>query len=452
METNKLKLLIVDDEVDALNALKMGLEGNGYQIATATSRKEALNYLKTSDADIVVTDLKLKDGSGLDILGYARENYPGTSVIIITAYGSVESAVEAIRGGAYDYLVKPFRFADLRRILSRLSETIKLRRENERLRQFLKLEPGFPQLVGVSSRFKQIQEFIKQIAPSRTTVLITGETGTGKEVAASAIHFYSPRADKPFVKINCGAIPENLLEAELFGYERGAFTGAVKQKKGKIELAHDGTLFLDEVGELTPAMQVKLLRVLQNGEFERLGALTTQKADVRFVAATNINLEERVENGTFREDLYYRLNVITIHMPALRERTDDIPFLVQHFIEKYNRINNKNIQGIEPDALKQMMRYSWRGNIRELENMIERAVVLCQDDFLKLHHLPVLAAGLEDTQRSIVVSVGMSFSEIEKTAIQKTLQYFNYDKQKAAKTLEIGLATLYRKIKEYNLE
>ncbi len=449
---NDLKILIVDDEIDTLQALKIGLEETGGQIAATPTRNEAIDLLKRDRIDIVITDLRLKDGSGLEILEFIQENNWQIPVIIITAYGSVESAIEAIRGGAYDYIVKPFRLGDLKRILSRLKEMILLRRENEQLRQRLKLEPETAQLIGVHPRFKQILEFIRQIAPSRSTVLITGETGTGKEVAAVSIHKMSPRFNKPFVKINCGAIPENLLEAELFGYERGAFTGAVKQKKGKIETADGGSLFLDEIGELTLPMQVKLLRVLQNGEFERLGSTTPRKADVRFIAATNIDLEERVRSGKFRDDLFYRLNVITIHMPALRERQDDIPYLAQHFIEKFNKLNEKQVQAIDPEVLKKMMLYPWRGNIRELENMIERAVVLCQNDSLKLHHFPVLASGLEDMQQDIPVQVGMSLAEIEKAAIQRTLQHNGFDKQKTARQLQIGLATLYRKIKEYGLE
>lgn len=448
----EIKILIVDDEVDTLDALQMGLKTNGYQIFTAADRQEALKVLRTEAVDIVVTDLKLGDGSGLDILKKAQERYPDIPVIIITAHGTVDTAVQALREGAVDYVQKPFRMGDLKRLINRLGETITLRRENKRLRQMLKSDAPLSHLVGYTRRFKQIVEFIKQIAPSRSTVLITGETGTGKEVAAEAIHNLSSRSGQPLVKINCGAIPENLLEAELFGYERGAFTGAVRQKRGKIEVAHGGTLFLDEVGELNPTQQVKLLRVLQNGELERLGGTTVILADVRIIAATNVNLEERVARGAFREDLFYRLNVIMLEMPPLRERLEDMPYLAQHFIEKYNRLNNKKVQGIDPQVLKQMMRYPWKGNIRELENMIERAVVLCQGDLLESQHFPVLTAGIGDPHKNISAEVGMSLPEIEKNVIQKTLFYYNYNKSRAAQTLQIGLATLYRKIKQYGLE
>jgi len=449
---DKIKILIVDDEIDTLKALETGLQEESLAIKTTPSSLEAINLLKAEEIDAVITDLKLKDGSGLDILNFINENSLMVAVIIITAYGSVESAVEAIRSGAYDYILKPFRFSDLKIILKRLTETITLKRENERLKLLLKREYGFPHLVGINTQFRRVLDLLKQIAPSRSTLIITGETGTGKEVAADFIHNFSPRSGKAMVKVNCGAIPETLLEAELFGYERGAFTGAVKQKKGKIETADGGTLFLDEIGELTPSMQVKLLRVLQSGEFERLGSTETLKVDLRLIVATNMDLDKLVEEGKFREDLYYRLNVIKIHIPPLRDRIDDIPFLVQHFIDKYNQINLKKIQGIQPDVLKIMMRYPWKGNIRELENMIERAVVLCQHEMLELYHFPLLASKIKIPPQGLNFNIGMSLSEIEHTFIQKTLHYFNDDKQKTAKVLQIGLATLYRKLKEYGIE
>jgi DNA-binding NtrC family response regulator len=448
----QLRVLIVDDEEDTVQALKMGLEDTGYLIKTTTKFNEAINIIRSEEIDVVVTDLKLKDGNGLEILNYIQENSLSISVIIITAYGSVESAVEAIRGGAYDYLVKPFRISELKKLLNRLNEMVLLRRENELLKERLRAVPEIPKLIGVNPKFKQLLDLVKQIAPSKSTVLIIGETGTGKEMIAQAIHGFSNRAGKPLVIINCGAIPETLLEAELFGYERGAFTGAVKQKKGKIEVADGGSIFLDEVSELTLGMQVKLLRVLQSGEFERIGSNTTLKADIRFIAATNTNLEEYVKSGKFREDLYYRLNVISIKMPPLRERLEDIPDLVQHFIDKFNKVNNKNVQGVDPDILKLMIQYNWHGNIRELENMIERAVVLCQENMLKLYHFPILAAGIKDAQKTLHLEVGMPLAEIEKMAISKTLQFYNYDKQKSARSLQIGLATLYRKIKDYKLD
>ncbi len=446
-----LRLLVVDDEVDTLKALEMGLQDQVTTLYSVTSYADAIQSLKSRPVDVVVTDLKLKDGNGLDLLNYVNEHQLPASVIIITAYGSVESAVEAIRSGAYDYIVKPFRFADLKRLLKRLDETISLRRENERLKKILNKEKEINQFVGMNFKFRQTVELMKQIAPSRSTVLITGETGTGKELAAEFIHAFSPRADKTLMKINCGAIPETLLEAEMFGYEKGAFTGAVKQHKGKIEAAEGGSLFLDEVGELTPPMQVKLLRVLQSNEFERLGSTATLKANVRFIAATNVDLESKVEAGNFRDDLYYRLNVIRVHLPSLRERLDDIPFLVQHFIEKYNRLNTKNIQGIKPGVIKLMSGYAWKGNIRELENMIERAVVLSQEDLLDVYHFPVLEAGLNDSQKNLNIEFGQTLAEVEKLVIERNLQYYKDDKQKVARALNIGLATLYRKIKEYGI-
>ncbi|HOC25360.1 MAG TPA: sigma-54 dependent transcriptional regulator [bacterium] len=449
---NPVRILLVDDETDTLQALKLGLEDEGYDILTSPSRNEALTITKNEALDIVITDLKLKDGSGLDLLGYLQEVHPQVPVIIMTAYGSIESTKVALRSGAYDYLAKPFSLADLKRIVAKLVEVIALRKENERLKLLLGRSTEAPVVIGSSPALKKILDLVEQVAPSRSTILLTGETGTGKEVIASAIHQSSPRADKPFVRINCGAIPENLLEAELFGYERGAFTGAMKQKPGKVELADRGTLFLDEIGELAPAMQVKLLRFIQSGEFERLGGNGALKTDVRIIAATNRNLQEQVEKGLFREDLYYRLNVITITLPPLRERPADIKLLAFYFMQKYNEINNKAIEKIDEEVLSQMMSYPWRGNVRELENMMERAVVLARGSELKMSHFPTLLAGMQGLDLTLGPMVGSSLAEIEKMAIEQTLRYCNHDKQKTAMTLQIGLATLYRKIKEYSLE
>ncbi|MBN1542937.1 sigma-54-dependent Fis family transcriptional regulator [candidate division KSB1 bacterium] len=444
------RVLLIDDDVDALQALRMGIESE-YALLTATSYKEAVYLLGTQDIDIVVTDLKLKDGSGLQILTYVHEHLAHISVIVITAYGTVETAIQSIRSGAYEYLVKPFRLADLKRLLTRLAETQNLRKENSRLRQVLQLEKRNIQFVTVSNRMKRIYELAQQIAESKTTVLISGETGTGKDVLANLLHSFSQRYQSSFVKIDCASIPENLLEAELFGYEKGAFTGASSQKRGKLEMAHQGTAFLDEIGELTPFMQSKLLRFLQDGEFERLGGTHTLNVDVRVLAATNADLEKKVKDGSFRSDLFYRLNVIAIHMPPLREHVQDIPFLIQSFIEKYNALNNKQVQSVDPQVIKHAQRYSWPGNIRELENMVERAVVLSREPVLSLIHFPGLAVGPEAAERTIGVTVGMSLAEIEKLAIEKNLIYYNNDKNRVAQVLQTGLATLYRKIKEYRI-
>ena len=450
---DKLKLLIIDDEKDALEAMRMGLETDkSYEIVTSFSRNDAINIIKSKPIDIVITDLKLKDGTGLDIVKYINENFPQISIIVVTAYGSIDNAIEAIRGGAYDYLQKPIRLLDLKHVLNRLSENIILRKENERLKRQISDKQNQPQLIGNSPSFREILNLIKQIARAQSTVLITGESGTGKEVVASAIHGSSLRHNKPFITINCGAIPENLIEAELFGYEKGAFTGAQKQKKGKIELAHEGTLFLDEIGDLPKAMQVKLLRVLQSGELEHLGGTVPIKVNVRIIAATNADLEKMVKEGSFRDDLFYRLNVISIHMPPLREREEDIFYLAQHFINKYNMLNEKNIEGLDQAVIEEMKYYPWKGNIRELENMIERAVVLSQDKILRIHHFPVLSSPNNHLSDIYKVEAGMSLAEIEKEAIKKTLKYYRNDKNKTAMSLQIGLATLYRKMKEYGLE
>ncbi len=450
---NKLKILLIDDEKDALDAMRIGLSTEkSYQIQVAPSRNDAINIIKSGLIDIVVTDLKLKDGTGLEILTFIQENFPKISVIIVTAYGSIDSAVKAIRGGAYDYLQKPIRLTELKRVLSRIAENINLKKENEKLRKQLKGKNYNSPLLGYSAKFKQILNLIEQVAPAQSTILIMGESGTGKELVASAIHYASPRHDKPFVKINCGAMPETLIESELFGFEKGAFTGAQKQKKGRIETAHKGTLFLDEIGDLPKNMQVKLLRVLQNGELEHLGGTETITVDVRIVAATNSDLEKMVEEGSFRDDLYYRLNVISISMPPLREREEDIIYLAQHFIDKYNLINQKEIEGLAPKVVGKMKQYPWKGNIRELENMIERAVVLAREKTLQLHHFPELNSDVQETSDSYIMPAGSSLAEIEKEAIEKTLISHQYDKNKTAMSLQIGLATLYRKIKTYGLE
>lgn len=446
-----LRLLIVDDERDALEALELGLSDPGWSIATAGSRQAALRHLKSEAVDIVVTDLRLGDGSGLDVLTHIREHQLETRVVVITAHGTVDTAVQAIRGGAHDYLQKPFRMADLKRLIQRLEETIRLRRENERLREQLAGGGEGLHLVGNSPAFVRVMEFVRQVAPSPSTVLITGESGTGKELAAAALHHFSPRREKAYVRINCGAIPENLVESELFGYEKGAFTGAVKAKKGKFEVAHGGTLFLDEIGDLPRSTQVKLLRVLQNGELERVGGTEPLRVNVRVVAATNADLEARVAEGSFREDLFYRLNVITIVMPPLRERREDVPLLVQHFVQKYGRINQKGVQGVTAAVLAAMHRYPWRGNIRELENMIERAVVLARDERLDLELFPALGGAGEGADAEIGAMAGMTMADIEKQAIIATLAHCGYDKNRTAATLGIGLATLYRKIKEYGI-
>lgn len=450
---DNIKILLIDDEKDALEAMKMGLEKeNSYKIFTSLSRNEAINTIKSTRIDIVVTDLKLKDGSGLDIVNLIKEKYPEIYVIVVTAYGSVDSAVDAIRSGAIDYMQKPIRLQELKRVVNRLSETLILKKENERLKKQIKDQQIYPQLIGISPKFKEILELIKQVSPSKSTVLITGESGTGKEMIASAIHFSGSNQNKPFVTINCGAIPENLIEAELFGYEKGAFTGALKQKKGKIELAHDGTLFLDEIGDLPKPMQVKLLRVIQNGELEHLGGTSIIKVNVRIIAATNADLNKMVKEGTFREDLFYRLNVIAIHLPPLREREEDIFYLAQHFIDKYNLINEKNIEGLDPKVVKEMKKYPWRGNIRELENMIERAVVLSREKMLHLYHFPILNTSNEELPEIFNTGFDMTLAEIEKEAIKRTLKFHHFDKNKTAMSLQIGLATLYRKMKEYGID
>jgi len=445
----KIKILIVDDEKDALEAMQMGLQlQKKYNILTADSRNDAINKIKKESIDVIVTDLKLKDGSGLEIISFIHDNYPGIKIIMVTAYGTIDTAIKAMRGGAYDYLQKPIRINDLKQLINKVSENILLKRENEQLKKALRKDSDLPVLIGSSPKFLQVIELIKQVAPSQSTIIITGESGTGKEIIAETIEHFSTRHGRQFVKINCGAIPENLLESEMFGYEKGAFTGALNQKKGKLEIAHEGTLFLDEIGELPRPMQVKLLRVLQNGEFERLGGTITQKVNIRLIAATNANLENMVSEGTFREDLFYRLNVISVELPPLRERIEDIPGLAQFFISKYNQLNSKAVEAIDDKVIKAMNSHPWNGNIRELENMIERAVVLSNSNILSVKHFPALTIF---PFQKVDIIIGNSLAEIEKETILRTLRFHQYDKNKTAMTLQIGLATLYRKIKEYNI-
>jgi len=445
----KIKILIVDDEKDTLEAMQMGLQlQKKYNILTADSRNDAINKIKKESIDVIVTDLKLKDGSGLEIISFIHDNYPGIKIIMVTAYGTIDTAIKAMRGGAYDYLQKPIRINDLKQLINRVSENILLKRENEQLKKALRKDSDLPVLIGSSPKFLQVIELIKQVAPSQSTIIITGESGTGKEIIAETIEHFSTRHGRQFVKINCGAIPENLLESEMFGYEKGAFTGALNQKKGKLEIAHEGTLFLDEIGELPRPMQVKLLRVLQNGEFERLGGTITQKVNIRLIAATNANLENMVSEGTFREDLFYRLNVISVELPPLRERIEDIPGLAQFFISKYNQLNSKAVEAIDDKVIKAMNSHPWNGNIRELENMIERAVVLSNSNILSVKHFPALTIF---PFQKVDIIIGNSLAEIEKETILRTLRFHQYDKNKTAMTLQIGLATLYRKIKEYNI-
>jgi two-component system response regulator HydG len=374
---------------------------------------------------------------------------PETEVLIMTGYGTVETAVEAIRIGAYDFIEKPFKRIQLLKTTEKALEKQTLLYENRRLKEELEADGGGGgprNVVGVSRAMREVIELVNQVADSNATVLITGESGTGKEVIANAIHFRSSRSRRPLIKVSCAALPETLLEAELFGYEKGAFTGATGRKSGRFELADGGTLFMDEVGEIPASMQVKLLRVLQEGEFERLGGTRTMRVDVRLVTATNKDLSEAVRAGSFREDLYYRLNVINIPIPPLRERREDIPLLVDHFIQRYARRNKRQIAGISREAMERLMDYDWPGNVRELENTIERAIVLSREALIDTDSLPPQILEQRGPASHVVIPIGMKMRDIQKTMITETLKHTGGNRELAAKLLGIASRTIYRKL------
>lgn len=442
------KILIVDDEKNTREAIRDGLSKQGDKdVFVAENGKDALRIAEDEPIDLVLTDLKMPDMDGVKLLRELKKHDANLVVVMMTAYATVDTAVEAMKLGAYDYIQKPFRMGDIKRIVAKALENRSLLLENAKLRQQLTAKFLPKNIVGFSPLFREMMETVEQVAPSKATVLILGESGTGKEIVARALHEMSGRKDKPFVKINCGALPEALLESELFGYEKGAFTNAVKQKRGRFELAHGGTIYLDEIADMPTHLQVKLLSVLQDGEFERLGGEETLKVDVRVVAATNKDIEAEIAEGRFREDLYYRLNVIKLKLPPLRHRQDDIIALVQHFIEKYALLNAKRILSIAPDAVRLLEGHSWRGNVRELENVIERAVVLTGSETIQKEHLPDYITG-QESSKVISFRVGTPLSEIEDVMIARTLAATGGSKEETAKLLGIGIATLYRKLKD----
>lgn len=448
-------ILIVDDERHTLDALGVILRREGHTALTATSGTEALKHLDEQDVDIVLSDVKMPAMDGLSLLRQIKSEYTGVVVVMMSGHQDVNSAVEAMKEGAFDYLVKPFGKEDVIRTIQKALAHQALLVENLTLRRQVSDRFARAQVIGSSPYWRKICDMVEQVAPAKATVLITGESGTGKELIASLLHRLSPRGDRPFITLNAAALPATLLEAELFGYEKGAFTGAQQRKPGRFELADGGTLFLDEIGEMPMEVQVKLLRVLQDGIFERLGGTRTQQVDVRVVAATNKDLTQEVEAQRFRLDLYYRLNVITLHLPPLRERREDIPLLVSHFLRKYAVQNHKEVTAIQQQALQRLEAYDWPGNVRELENVIERAVVLGQGSTVGIAELP------DHLQEKVPVlpandhfslPVNATLAEIERAAIVQALQQSSGNRQAAARTLDIGVATLYRKLKAYRLE
>lgn len=450
----KTRILIVDDEVDALELMEELFEKNGYDTYTARNGVEALNILRETEVDIMISDIFMPEMDGMTLLDTVRKKHPEMSIIMITAHGTIETAVEAMKKGAKDYILKPLRLDEIVAKVETISQLKTLIRENRYLKDKLAKKYNFENIIGKNKKMQELFDLIRDIAKTGSTVLIRGESGTGKELIANAIHFNSDRIDKPFVKVNCAVLAENLLESELFGHVKGAFTGAIKDKVGRFELAHGGTIFLDEIGDISANMQLKLLRVLQEGEFERVGGNETKRADVRILAATNRNLEEAMKNGQFRQDLYYRLNVIPIDVPPLRERKDDIPLLVAYFLEKFNAEFNKNIKAVDDEAMKYLQSYDWPGNIRELENLMERAIVLNKSGILTIKDFPLFASETE-TEEEINFDVNndltLMVDNFEKKIILKALRENNFNKLRTAERLGIHRSTFMSKLKKYEI-
>ena len=448
----KPNILIVDDERDICRALNIILTKEGYAVSVAHSGEQAVDLVKQQTFDLVMTDIKMEKMDGFEVLRQTQQISPTTTVVMMTAFASVGSAVEAMRAGAADYITKPFINDEIRLTIKRLIEDRDLRLENQILRQELSQRCiSFKNIIGNSDAMQKVFTVMEKVVPSKANILITGESGTGKGLVAQAIHETGPRMGKPFISINCGAIPENLLESELFGHKKGAFTSAVDDKKGLVPMAHEGTLFLDEIGELPPALQVKLLHVIQTKELTPVGDTRVITVDIRLIAATNADLTQRVKEGRFREDLFYRLNVIEIHMPPLRDRRDDIPLLVKHYIGTFAQESGKAIRDVDYEAMKAMMAYDWPGNIRELRNTLERATVLAEGDVITLHDLPDKLRAI-DVEGIATSSLRQAMDDFERDYIQRGLAESKGNKETTAERLGIDLATLYRKIKKLKIE
>ncbi len=486
-------ILIVDDEDIMRNGLVEPLGALGYEIAGVASAEDAIRVMTERKINILITDMRLPKMSGMELLTSVLEKYPDTAVMVMTAYGTVDTAVEAMKKGAFDYITKPFTLDEIQVAIEKMSERLDLLFENEKLKTELRGRHGVNNIIGKSSKMGVIFDLIEKVAPSNATVIIYGESGTGKELVAAAIHYAGNRSSKPYVKLNCAALPETLLESELFGYEKGAFTGAVTRKPGKFESADNGTIFLDEIGDIVPEIQVKLLRVLQEKEFMRVGGVNPVKVDVRIICATNANLQKKVAEGKFREDLYYRLNVIPIYIPALRERKEDIPLLINHFIAKFNKENGRGFKKIHDDALRTFFNYSWPGNVRQLENTIERIVVLNDAEIMTRDMIPMdlmaefkkdgesaqsfeaskiiegqfgktppapaavtntmsTANGTENGEQHLCAPILSRLSEIERLHIIRVLDKLEWNLSKTARILDIDRKTLYLKIEKYGIK
>jgi two-component system response regulator HydG len=448
------KILIVDDDTTHRLMLKATLSSDEYHIFEAENGEVAVKMVQEEFFDLIMLDLKMQKMGGIEALEHFKKISPGIPILIMTAYASVQTAVEALKLGAFDYLIKPLDMDEVKNNLYRTLDYHKLKIENKSLKKRLSLAFDFSQIIGSSRKMGELFEVLALAAPSDTTILILGESGTGKELIANAVHQNSLRINKPFIKVNCAALPENLLESELFGHEKGAFTGADTRRLGRFEQANGGTLFLDEIGDMSLVTQAKILRVLQEGEFERVGGEKTIKVDVRIIAATNKNLEEEVKNNKFRHDLFYRLSVVPINIPPLRDRKEDISLLAEHFLQKYAEKSQHHIRKISPQVIDLFMRYSWPGNIRELENVMQRAAILCKEDIILIDVLPTTFRNLTnvETHGTVDSLVGLSIKEVEKELILKTLEQTNHNITRAAEILGITRRGLQYKLKELDIK
>lgn len=446
----KFTILIIDDEKNIREGLGSALELDGYNIRLAENGEQGLKFIEKGDIDLVITDLRMPGMSGEQVIAKVKGESPAIPVIVLTGHGSIDSAVDAMKNGAYDFLTKPLNLDRLSLIVKRALTRRELEIRHSTLQEDLNAKTSFESIIGKSGEMQKIFQIVRKAAASKASVLITGESGTGKELIANALHNLSPRRDNPLVKVHCAALSESLLESELFGHEKGAFTGALARKRGRFELANNGTIFLDEIGEIDQNVQIKILRVLQDKRFERVGGEETVEVDVRIIAATNRDLEKEIQEGRFREDLFYRLNVVHIQVPPLRDRKDDIPLLLSSFLDEFAKDNDKKITGIDSRAKSALYKYDWPGNIRQLRNCMESAVVMCGGDEIKLEDLPPSVSGAVDGN-IIAVPAGITLAEAEKIIIQQNLAENKGNKSKTADILGIGRKTLHRKLEEYDI-
>jgi len=447
------KILVVDDEEIIRDSLFYILEKEGYAVEKAENGKAAYDKIVNNHFDLVITDIEMPLMKGTELLEKIKTLDIQTSVIVITAFGSLDTAITALRNGASDYILKPVEFDELIIKAKRLFEVRDLLLENRVLREEIHRKYDFENIVGKSNSIRKVYEMIEAVAETDSTVLISGNSGTGKELVARALHYKSHRKNKPFIAVNCGAISENLIESELFGHKKGAFTGAIFDKDGYMKASNGGTLFLDEISEMPPQLQVKLLRAIQEKEYTPVGTTVSLPVNARFIATTNRNLEEEVKAGRFREDLFYRVNVVDIHIPSLKEREEDIPLLADHFLNKYRKELNKNIRGIDSEAMRAILGHEWKGEIRELENIIERAVIFCKGDMITLQELPQsFKPRLDDIDFSFNGSLDDSVRKFERDFILRALENSDNNKEKTADAIKVGLSTLYRKLKELDIK